>query len=275
VEVVVVPAIVGGAALYLFGRAAEDRSGGRLTRAAFAIMGAGVVALSGISFALAMSSDGGLVGGHQHGQAGSADALAKTADPSHVSAHASGLPGVVHDHGTGIDVTVDQLAAAEQLVSATKAGTAPFADLKVAEAAGYRQITPFTAGLAHFHNQAYYSSDQILDPAHPAELIYFRSRTGAITLVGAMFLAQPGQAGPRIGGALTAWHAHDNLCWSNTTGMVVALTDANGRCPSGTSFHGATPEMLHVWLVDNPDGVFAENMAPTTIAALLTGKATK
>ena len=90
-------------------------------------------------------------------------------------------------------------------------------------------------------------------------------------LVGVMYLAQPGEAGPKIGGALTSWHAHDNLCYTADGTMVVALANAAGQCPSGTVYKGITPEMLHVWVVDNPAGIFSEDMSPAALVSLLNG----
>jgi len=65
-----------------------------------------------------------------------------------------------------------------------------------AQAEGYRPITPFVNGLAHFHNQAYNTGRNVLDPEHPQELIYLKMRTGEMKLVGIMYLMPPGAAGP-------------------------------------------------------------------------------
>jgi hypothetical protein len=54
-----------------------------------------------------------------------------------------------------------------------------------------------------------------------------------------------------------SWHTHDNLCF-DAQGVVAGLVNAQGQCPPGTSFRGETGSMVHVWLVDTPAGVFAE-----------------
>lgn len=164
----------------------------------------------------------------------------------------------------------DQLAAA-QLVNDSKTGAARFADFKVALAEGYKQITPFrfgSSGPAHFHNQAYNTDGKLLDPNHPEDLVYYQTPNGRMILIGVMYLAPRGQ-GPRVGGPLTNWHAHDNLCFNNQ-GMIVALTNIFGQCPNGTIHAGNTQEMLHVWLYDNPEGgPFSENLSPKALAALV------
>lgn len=264
-----------------------------------------LVALSGASLAVAATSPGGLAG-HTHSHAtdtaahnhdplaaqqlapltidplGGAPAAVQATGHSHDSGSAANTTsgtdavvrsstGVVHAHGTETPITTDQLIAAMNLWQDTKAGTARFADFSVAQAEGYKQITPWIGALAHFHNAAYAASSRVLDPTRPDELIYARLPDKSIKLVGAMFLAKPGQVGPKVGGPLTVWHAHDNLCFSLRTGMVAALADDKGACPAGTVLY-PTPEMLHVWLVDNPNGVFSEEMEPAALVALLASK---
>jgi len=82
-----------------------------------------------------------------------------------------------------------------------------------------------------------------------------------------------GQPGPDIGGPLTLWHAHSNLCFNARTNIIDAFTDAAGNCPAG-SFNSGTPEMLHVWVVDNPNGPFSTDMNPAALVKLLQAGAT-
>ena len=60
-------------------------------------------------------------------------------------------------------------------------------------------------------------------------------------------------AQPDVGGALTPWHVHTNLCFDRSG---IAGTDDDGSCPPG-SVNVGTPPMLHVWVAPNPDGPFA------------------
>ena len=63
---------------------------------------------------------------------------------------------------------------------------------------------------------------------------------------------------PDVGGALTQWHVHADLCLTNNPQqrVVAGLTSLHGACPPGTSKAGNTP-MLHVWSIPNPCGPFA------------------
>jgi len=226
--------------------------------------------------------------GHAHGgstasadEAGHAHDTEETDDPeSSPHAHgdeqmaaeagadvASTAPGVLHEHGAAVPVTAAQLDAAARLVADTKAGVVPFEDLEAAEAAGYYQVAPPRNGLVHYMNTAYNADGLILDPERPESLIYLDLTDGTWMLVGAMYrMPAPDQPGPRVGGPLTAWHAHDNLC--RAEGRVVAVA-VDGVCPKGEP--GNTPEMLHVWLVENPDGVFSDDMEPTGLLDLVQG----
>ena len=268
---------VAGALLFLLERLALRPALSLRLRVAFLAPAAGLLALAGVSLSFAMASPGGLTG-HTHSHAASMavdESLPHTHDPmTGASDVMRSAAGVIHAHGGGVSVTADQLSAAMQLWDDTKGGTERLQDFKTAQAEGYRQITPWVGGLAHFHNQAYFSTGKTLDPTKPEELIYLRTQRGEIKLVGVMYLAKPGQAGPKVGGVLTSWHAHDNLCYTPNRQMVVALADASGKCPSGTIYNGVTPEMLHVWLVNNPNGIFSEDMSPTALVALLKSSGT-
>ena len=182
-----------------------------------------------------------------------------------------------HTHGTGAanGVTGAQLQAAVQLIDATRAAVAKYKDERVAIKAGYRPMEPEGLAVMHYVNKAYFTEADVLRPDHVQSLIYFNSTHGPV-LIGAMYimpsLATPG---PQIGGSLTVWHHHDNLCFDRTTGVIVAFahdssansTDKSGVCPRGSS-NRSTPEMLHVWLIATPDGPFASDMSPDVLATI-------
>jgi hypothetical protein len=224
---------------------------------AFAMPAAAMVALAAASFALAAST--GTLGGpgHMH-----EDGMAHTHDGSEAQ-HAT--QGTLHDHGTAINVSAAELEAAARLVAETRAEAGRFENLEVALAEGYYQVAPPRNGLVHYMNTAYNRDGRVLDPERPESLIYLSMADGSWKLVGVMYrMPSPDQPGPRVGGALTAWHAHDNLCTAN--GRVVATT-TDGNCARGTL--SRTPEMLHVWLVDNPHGVFADDMEPAALRTVV------
>jgi hypothetical protein len=218
-----------------------DRGSWLAPRAAGLLVAATILAFVGIASVAAQDA-----GSHTHG-----------------AAH-----GQAHDAGQAPPVTAAELAAAARLVGDVQSGTRRFADVAVARAEGYREIMLDSRGLAHYHNQAYFLDGRVLDPERPEQLIYLERPTGETQLVGVMFLMRPGEPGPRVGGALTPWHTHDGLCISLTSGTIVALVGAAGECPPGSAKLGRTPEMLHVWLVDNPAGVFADDLEPAALLDL-------
>jgi hypothetical protein len=174
-------------------------------------------------------------------------------------------------------VTAAQLEAATRLLEQTRAAVARYKDLRVATAAGYGPMEPPDLQTVHYVNPAYFNFADILRPEHVQSLIYYNSARGPV-LIGAMYIMPTlWIPGPEIGGQLTVWHQHDNLCYDDTTHMVVAFdhsaffdrNDKSGVCPRGSS-NKRTPEMLHVWVVDNPAGPFDSDMQPDVLAALAT-----
>ena len=180
-----------------------------------------------------------------------------------------------HDHATTSGVTGVQLKAALQLIEATKAAVAKYANRQAAIDAGYKPMEPEGLAIMHYVNQSYFTDADVLRPDHVQSLIYFNSTHGPV-LIGAMYIMpRLGMPGPEIGGSLTVWHQHSDLCFDRTTGVIVAFThdgsadttDKSGTCPRGSS-NRSTPEMLHVWLIENPDGPFGSDMAPEVLASL-------
>lgn len=175
------------------------------------------------------------------------DSLARP-DPRHVHA------GAVLQATNQLPSPQQQLAANE-LYRATKAAIAPYEDWRKAWADGYRpggsQKTPAT----HWMNERYVQAGYVLDPQHPQGLVYANTTHGPM-LLGAMFqMKKIGEFGPDPGGPLTAWHQHENICFT-PFGFEFSLMTPTGTCPVG-AFDITAPAMLHVWIVDNPAGPFA------------------
>jgi len=222
---------------------------GSWTRRAFLIASLALIVLSG-------------------GSAGWAASIERATQPGHDVAL------TVHNHDAP-QPTSAQLEAALLLIANTKAAVAKYQDRQVAINAGYTPMEPEGLGIMHYVNSAYLTSADVLRPEHVQSLIYYNSPKGPV-LIGAMYIMPTlGMSGPEIGGPLTSWHRHDNLCFDRTTGVIVAFahdgssnsTDKSGSCPRGSS-NRMTPEMLHVWLVANPQGPFGSDMAPEVLAAL-------
>lgn len=232
----------------LLGAAYTSLQLGRWTRRAFVVTSLALIVLSGGTAGWAASREQAT----QHG-----DAIAVT----------------LHNHASAPQPTSAELEAALRLINATKAAVAKYQDRQVAINSGYKPMESEGLPIMHYVNDAYFTSADVLRPDHVQSLIYYNSPKGPV-LIGAMYIMPSlGMPGPEIGGPLTSWHRHDNLCFDRTTGVIVAFTrdgnsnDKSGSCPRGSS-NRMTPEMLHVWLIANPQGPFGSDMAPEVLASL-------
>jgi hypothetical protein len=198
--------------------------------------------------------------GHSHGGAAHVDTAAavppKPYDPT--------LP---LDLGGVEGVSLQQQAAAENLLAVTIVRLPQFSDPVADEGMGFTSIGDGFLGYEHYLNIANMNDDKILDPDYPESLVFDTSVTPK-KLVAAMFMMNDGDTlddVPDLGGKLTQWHVHDNLCFSGA--RVQGLTDADGNCPDGLTKGAATP-MIHVWTEPHPCGPFAalEGVAGGTIA---------
>lgn len=113
----------------------------------------------------------------------------------------------------------------------------------------------------HYRNDEFLLDDRVLDCDRPEYLMYYPNPDGTQKLVGLMFLARRiGEHGPQIGGPLTVWHFH---VWSSEQcmehGIIVTGDPKDGECKGGVR-GTRSPEMLHVWFVDRPDGPFSTSM---------------
>ncbi|MFI6480593.1 hypothetical protein ACIBH1_21890 [Nonomuraea sp. NPDC050663] len=208
---------------------------------------------------------------HQHDPAADGQPGAgQPADGQAADGQAEPGGGHHHDTPTGPPPTAAERAAADDLVARTaREVPARWPTLAAARKAGF-QLSIDTSGVLHMTKPAWIIDDRELDPTRPESLVFYRKPGGGDILLGAMFIMPPGKPGPQVGGSLTRWHAHDNLCSKPAGG--VAVVDASGGCPAGTTKMPSTPEMLHVWVVDYPSGPFGDATAPslrTAIGALL------
>jgi hypothetical protein len=157
-------------------------------------------------------------------------------------------------------VTAAEQARAEKLVRATLVDLPKYADPATAERDGFHSIGDAITGDEHLVKWSYVNDGHILDPTRPESLVY-ENRNDKKTLVAAMFMMPFGSRFtdvPEVGGALTQWHVHDNLCLTDNPDQKVlaGFAFAGRACPAGTTKAGNTP-MLHVWIVPNPCGPFA------------------
>jgi len=201
------------------------------------------------------------------GPAGAVDAAATvghTGDHEHDHGHtARAQAGVVMRPWTGGDPTVEQRRAAERLAAATREAMRRFARLDAALTAGFELPWKATGMDVHLDNKANKSDGRVLDPQRPETLVYAIDGDRA-TLLGVVFvLERAGDAGPAPGGPITRWHAH-NICITLVPPGFGIVTPF-GTCPA-LAVNMTVPEMMHVWVVDNPQGPFAEGLDKTWVA---------
>ena len=168
---------------------------------------------------------------------------------------------------TNLVPTPQQQAAATQLYEQTAAAIEPYKDWHKAWAAGFRPNGSTTLPSTHWMNTANVKAAYVMDPRHPQGLVYANSRRGPV-LLGAMFqMPKIGEFGPDPGGPITAWHQHENICFT-PFGLEFSLMTPFSQCPLGAIDISASP-MLHVWIVGNPQGgPFAVDIDPKVVAAI-------
>lgn len=228
-----------------------------------------LVGAIGLAIAIAAVPAGEAAAVHHHDDAGR---LSATQDALAVgqTASASSDGAAEHNHafagGTAATATPAQKAAAAKLLADTRAGLWQWTDPQKVHDAGFRSIGDAGTGTEHLVNWRWLTDDHVLDPNHPESLVYDVKPDGTRVLAAAMYIATPGTPDdkiPDVGGPITQWHIHNNLCYSDMTMVdgapqyrVVGLTDASGNCTYGQKLGPAAP-MLHVWVQDHPCGPFA------------------
>ncbi|GAC1595405.1 MAG: hypothetical protein NVS3B21_18380 [Acidimicrobiales bacterium] len=201
---------------------------------------------------LATAAPGSVAAVTHHHDHGKKDAEVAAAVPPHpfdpaLPIDLSGVPGV----------TPQQQARAQNLLGATVMRLPQWSDPVYDEAHGFRSIHDGATGVEHYVNPAFIADDTILDPDKPESLVFDTTVTPK-KLVAAMYMMTPGSSladVPDIGGPLTQWHIHNNLCFT-AAGRVAALTGPDGSCPQSLIKGPATP-MIHVWIVPHKCGPFA------------------
>jgi hypothetical protein len=164
------------------------------------------------------------------------------------------------DLGGTPGVTPAEQHRAETLLRKTIVDLRRFEYPSEAMAAGYRSIGDAATGDEHYINWSLVNDRDILDPARPESLVY-EVRDGRQQVVAAMYMLPIGSRftdAPDVGGALTQWHVHGDLCLTDSADdkTLSGFVGVNGVCPAGSSKAGDTP-MLHVWVVPNECGPFA------------------
>jgi hypothetical protein len=91
--------------------------------------------------------------------------------------------------------------------------------------------------------------------------MYGRKKDGPDKLWGVMYMINSVEKeGQQVAGPLTKWHYHtysDKTCYYN--GYPIGGRDLE-NCPDKYKSY-SSPEMVHVWFIDHPEGVFATEMS--------------
>lgn len=215
--------------------------------------------------------------GHAHGDAEAA------ATGEHAEGPSAVVPPQPYDPALPIDlsgvegVTPEQQARAENMIAITLARLPQFDDAAYAFEQGYRSIGDSITGHEHFIKWDLINDDKVLDPDFPEALVYEVAEpdrsfsgidapppAGTRKLVSAMFMLAEGstlETVPDLGGELTQWHAHEDLCFSpDPPGpegpRVLGVTEVGAPCEPPTVRFTPVP-MIHVWITPHPCGPFA------------------
>jgi hypothetical protein len=185
------------------------------------------------------------------------------ADHLHAAINEEASP---HEHATGsCQPTGAQLQAANALVAGTRRTLARFADLGDARAAGYVPHWRGRETIKHYFNPTYVTDGRVLDPFRPEGLMYAYTDHGPVPVAAVYLMNHADEPGRAVGGCLTVWHKHENLCSIDpANGMITGLRAQGGRCPRG-QVPWAAPPMLHTWGIDIPGGPFAHRVSVTDI----------
>lgn len=204
-------------------------------------------------------------GGHAHGGAATAAVPPVAYNPEATAATSSATTGSGSSPVPKVDlsgvagVSPEQQRRAEELVEINLEKLPQWSDQLVAKARGFHSIGDGFTGHEHLINWSYINDDKVLDPDYPESLVYDTSFDPP-KLVSAMYMLAQGSSlstVPDIGGPLTQWHIHDNLCFTDGAAPRVAgLTDAQGNCRAPSQKLDPVP-MIHVWIVSNPCGPFS------------------
>jgi hypothetical protein len=217
-------------------------------------------------------------GGHDHDPAAAHDPASHVHDSAATEAgtsgDANGPETADHAHGPNLPevaaATDQERARAEALWKASAANAEQWRDPDAAAAAGFRFKDKDEAGperrvrFLHVPNPAWRADGRVLDPARPETLIYWNGPGDRLTLVGVMYTAARGEAGPAVGGPITRWHDHES-CRDPATRAKLGRP-VNGACPEGQVYR-RSGEMMHVWFTDDLATAFARRAPLTALRA--------
>ena len=157
--------------------------------------------------------------------------------------------------------TASQVLAAGRLIRQTGATLARYQNVQAAFAAGYTYVLR-TNGEEHLLYDGPDPAYAGLDPQHPSSLVYaINVPHHAPILLGAMYIENGTTNGPQVGGSLTRWHSHLVVCQNGKPTIAGFGVQLRGFCDPATWHDTYTAQMLHVWVVPYPGGVFSDDLS--------------
>jgi hypothetical protein len=215
----------------------------------------------------------------QNSGAGSASGSSASAASANSGMGDMGATGGLPDmkmYGSTAPPTATQVVAAAQLVKQTDASLARYQNVQAAFAAGYTYVlrTNGEEHLLYDGNNPAYSG---LNPQDPSSLVYaINAPHHAPILLGAMYIMPDRQNGPQVGGSLTRWHSHLTVCQNDKPTIAGFGVQLRASCDPSTWQNKYTSQMLHVWVVPYPGGVFSDDLSlaatNTAVQAVLNSK---
>ena len=170
-------------------------------------------------------------------------------------------------YGSTAPPTAAQVLAAAALVKQTDTSLKRYANVQAALAAGYTYVLK-TNGEEHLLYDGPDPAYQGLNPQDPSSLVYAVNVPGhAPVLLGAMYIMGGPQDGPQVGGGLTRWHSHLVTCVGGQQTVAGFGVQLRGGCNPATWQDKYTAQMLHVWVVPYPGGVFSDDLSAAATSA--------
>jgi hypothetical protein len=172
-------------------------------------------------------------------------------------------------YGSTAAPTAGQILAAAQLIKETDASLKRYANVRAAFAAGYTHVLKAN-GEEHLLYNGHGPGRDGLNPHDPSSLVYaINVPHHAPILLGAMYImGSDRQNGPQIGGGLTRWHSHLVTCVNGRQTIAgFGLQVQGGGCDPATWRDQYTSQMLHVWVVPYPGGVFSDDLSVAATSA--------
>jgi hypothetical protein len=164
---------------------------------------------------------------------------------------------LVHLRSVDFAVTATQQDESTLLRGSTRQATSRYREVVSATSEGYVDLAgdDREREILYLYDRSFIKEGTWIDPGRPQALIYLRMPDAAYLLVGAAFITPFGD-GPHIGGGLTIWFPHRDLCVDDQEEIIAKSIPGRG-CPSGSRSLAWKIEALHVWLFENPNGPFA------------------